>query len=333
MTTTDSRQSLPLQMKALRAHTRGGPEQLVYEDAPTPAAPQGDDVLVRVAAAAITFDELTWPETWESGGVDRTPTTPSHEFAGTVFATGPDAHGFSVSDEVFGLVPFNRNGAAAEYVLVPASGVASKPAGVTAVTAAAAVLPALTAMEALDEQLRLAAGQRLLVRGGTGGVGAFVVQLAHRLGIEVTAAVRSAASVERAERLGATAVLVGDEAAEVTSAGFDASIDAAGAGSPEWLYRAVRPGGRVVMLQEPPQAELAERFGVDARFFVVAARSASLTRLGELLATGALEVAVAQTFALADGRQAYESRGSAARPGKTVLDVAGPHSRVNSHPA
>lgn len=230
MSTFEPPYAVPHQMKALRAHTRGGPEQLVYEDAPTPPEPQGDDVLVKVTAAAITFDELTWEETWESGGVDRTPTIPSHEFAGVVVATGPDAHDFAAGDEVFGLVPFDRNGAAAEFVLVPASAIALKPVGVTAVAAAGAVLPALTALEALEEALKLAAGQRLLVRGGTGGVGAFVVQLASRTGIAVTATVRSAESAERARRLGAANVLIGDEADRVEPASFDGAIDAAAPG-------------------------------------------------------------------------------------------------------
>ena len=321
MSTMESPHELPQQMKALRAHARGGPEQLVYEEGPTPAAPRGTDVLVRVAAAAVTFDELTWPDTWESRGEDRTPIIPSHEFAGTVVAIGPAVEGFSAGDEVFGLVPFDRDGAAAEYVLVPASCIAVRPSSVSAIEAAAAVLPALTAQEALDEQLNVAAGQRLLVRGGTGGVGAFVVQLARRLGIEVTATVRSASSRTRAVQLGAAAVLVGDDAASVPAAGFDAAIDAVGAGTPEWLYRAVRPGGRVVLLQEPPVAELAQQYGVDARFFVVGAGRSSLQRLADLLSGGGLEVAVAATYPLADGRHAYADRGHAGRPGKTVIDL------------
>ena len=130
MSTTQAPSTLPHQMKALRAHKRGGPEQLVYEDAPTPAAPREAEVLVRVAAAAITFDELTWPDTWESQGADRTPIIPSHEFAGTVIATGPDVEGFTPGDEVFGLIPFDRDGAAAEYALVPASSIASAASNV-----------------------------------------------------------------------------------------------------------------------------------------------------------------------------------------------------------
>jgi len=115
MNTADSPDRQPRLMKALRAHARGGPEQLVYEDAPLPPPPTGSDVCVRVTAAAVTFDELTWPETWESDGVDRTPIIPSHEFAGVVAAVGPDVHDFSIGDEVFGLVPFDQDGAAAEY--------------------------------------------------------------------------------------------------------------------------------------------------------------------------------------------------------------------------
>ncbi|MCW0216520.1 MAG: NADP-dependent oxidoreductase [Pseudonocardia sp.] len=309
-------------MKALRAHARGGAEQLVYEDAPVPEDPSGSDVRVRVKAAAITLDELTWEETWVADGVDRTPTIPSHEFSGVVVAVGPDAEGMAAGDEVFGLVPFDRNGAAAEYVLVPSDSLAAKPAGVPDVVAAAAVLPALTAMGALEEPLGLVAGQRLLVRGGTGAVASFLSQFAHRMGISVTVTVRSSTAVERAKRLGAEEVLVADEPAGIAPGSFDASIDAVGAGTPDWLYRAVRPGGRVITLQEAPDADLAQKFGVDADFFLVEARPDALTRLGAELAAGDIEVAVAQVYPLAEGRAAYAGTGRSEKPGKTVLDVA-----------
>lgn len=310
------------QMKALRAHARGGAEQLVYEDAPVPEAPTGSDACIRVKAAAITFDELTWEETWEVDGVDRTPIIPSHEFSGVVAAVGPEAEGVAVGDEVFGLVPFDRNGAAAEYVLVPSASLAVKPAGVSDAVAAAAVLPALTAIEAVEGPLGLASGQRLLVRGGTGAVASFVIQFAHRMGLSVTATVRSPSAVERAKRLGADDVLVADEPAAIAAASFDASIDGVGAGTPDWLYRAVRPGGRVITLQEAPDSGLAQEFGVDARFFLVEARADALKRLAAELAAGDLEVAVAQVYPLAEGRAAYASRGRSGKFGKTVLDVA-----------
>ena len=71
------------QMTALRAHRRGGPEVLTVESAPVPV-PAAGEVLVAVHAAAITFDELTWEETWTRDGVSRTPIIPSHEISGVV---------------------------------------------------------------------------------------------------------------------------------------------------------------------------------------------------------------------------------------------------------
>jgi NADPH:quinone reductase-like Zn-dependent oxidoreductase len=113
-----------LEMKAVRAHRRGGPEQLVYEVAPRPT-PESDEALVRVRAASITRDELTWAETWADAagpeGRDRTPIIPSHEMSGVVAELGADVLDLAIGDAVFGLVPFNRNGAAAEFVTVRAN--------------------------------------------------------------------------------------------------------------------------------------------------------------------------------------------------------------------
>ncbi len=113
------------QMTALRAHRRGGPEVLVVEQAPVPVAATGE-VLVAVHAAAITSDELTWEETWVRDGVDRTPVIPSHEVS-VVAAVGDGVTQFSTGDGVYGLIPFDRDGAAAEFVAVPASDLAARP--------------------------------------------------------------------------------------------------------------------------------------------------------------------------------------------------------------
>ena len=116
---------------ALRAHKRGGPEQLVYEQAPVPAAGPGE-VLVAVHAAAITFAELTWDQSWTTGdGADRTPVIPSHEVSGTVAALGVGVTDFAVGDEVFGLIDFDRDGAAAQFVTVPDVNLARKPPAIS----------------------------------------------------------------------------------------------------------------------------------------------------------------------------------------------------------
>ena len=178
-------------MMALRAHARGGPEQLVYEQAPRPAAGPGE-ALLAVHAAGITFDELTWDQSWTSrDGADRTPVIPAHEVSGTVVATGSGTSGVAPGDEVFALIDFDRDGAAAEYVTVPASALAPRPRSVSHTQAATLPLAALTAWQALVDHAGLARGERVLVQGGAGGVGVYAVQLAAALGGQVTATGRS----------------------------------------------------------------------------------------------------------------------------------------------
>ena len=306
---------------ALRAHTQGGPEVLVYESAPRPT-PGNDEVLIAVHAAAITFAELTWPETWASGGVDRTPVIPSHEFSGVAAEVGDGVTGLSAGDEVYGLVPFDRDGAAAEYVSVPATSVATRPRTVSHVVAAAAVLPALTAWEALVDHANVQPGQRVLVRGGAGGVGSFVTQLATALGASVTATVH-APDAEHVLALGAERVISTEqESLDAEKGAFDAVIDAVGQETPEGLFAALRRGGRLITLQEPPSQEMADKYGVTALFFVVTADRDRLARLADMIDTGKLKVSVAAMFPLAEGRAAYESGASRRRrPGKTVLVV------------
>ena len=93
--------------------------------------PGDGEALVRVHAAAITRDELTWP-------ADRLPAIPSYELSGTVEATG---------EEVFALTPFDRDGVAAEYAVVPSALLAPKPTDLSHVEAAALPMGALSAWQ------------------------------------------------------------------------------------------------------------------------------------------------------------------------------------------
>ena len=102
-------------------------------------------------------------------------------------AAGPGVEGWATGDEVYGLVGFDRPGAAAEYVTAPAAQLAPKPASIDHLAAAAVPLGALTAWQALHEHARLQPGQHVLVHGGAGGVGAYAVQLAALAGARVTA--------------------------------------------------------------------------------------------------------------------------------------------------
>jgi NADPH:quinone reductase-like Zn-dependent oxidoreductase len=308
-------------MAALRAHRRGGPEVLVVEQAPVPAPATGE-VLVAVHAAAITFDELTWQETWVRDGVDRTPVIPSHEVSGVVAAMGDGVTDFSPGDEVYGLIPFDRDGAAAEFVAVPVTDLAARPTSVSHVVAAALPLAGLTAWQAPVDYAKVQRGEKVLVLGGAGGVGAITVQLAHVFGAEVAATVRSDVA-ELVRGLGADHVIdTRAEAFENAGRSYDVVIDTVGGETLERAFTVLRPGGRLVTLSAPPPAGKADEFGVSAIFFIVVSDRGQLTKLAELVDTSGLQVAIADTFPLAEGRAAFESGWAAhRRAGKTVLVV------------
>jgi NADPH:quinone reductase-like Zn-dependent oxidoreductase len=175
-------------MQAIRAHSRGGPDRLRLEQAPVPV-PEAGEVLIEIHAAAITDDELLWDESWTRGGVDRTPIIPSHEVSGTVGKLGDRLSDLKIGEDVYGLIEFDRDGAAAQYVTVPAADLARKPRSVDHIQAAALPLAALTAWQALLDHAQLRAGESVLVTGGAGGVGAYVVQLARHFGAHVAATV------------------------------------------------------------------------------------------------------------------------------------------------
>jgi len=307
-------------MTALRAHHRGGPEVLVVERAPVPV-PGAGEVLVAVHAAAITFDELTWEETWTRDGASRTPVIPSHEVSGVVAEMGPGATGLAPGDQVYGLIEFDRDGAAAEFVTVPAADLAAKPSTVSHVAAAALPLAGLTALQALVEQAAVQPGEAVLIHGGVGGVGALTVQLAALLGARVTATVRSDAR-ELVGGFGAQRVIDVRTEGFGDSGPYDVVIDTVGGETLDRSYGVLRQGGRLITLSAPPPAGMADEYGVAATFFIVRPNRDQLAELAALVDRGRLRVEIAGTFPLGEGREAFESgQRPGRRPGKTVIIV------------
>jgi NADPH:quinone reductase-like Zn-dependent oxidoreductase len=297
------------EMTALRAHRRGGPEVLVVEQAPVPV-PAAGEVLVAVRAAAITFDELTWDETWA-----RTPVIPSHEVSGVVSEIGSGVTDFQPGDEVYALIDFDRDGGAAEFVAVPAADLAAKPLTVSHAQAAALPLAGLTALQALVDHAAVRPGESVLVHGGAGGVGALAVQLAGILGANVTATIRSDAG-ELVRGFGAQRVIDVRTESFDDSGPYDVVLDTVGGETLQRSAAVLRPGGRLVTLSAPPPQ------GVTATFFIVKPNRNQLAELAGLVDSGRLQVRIADTFSLAEGRQAFESGQSRnRRPGKTVLVV------------
>lgn len=304
---------IPAVMRAVRLHSPGGPTRLVVEQVATPR-PAAGEVLVGVHAAAITRDELDWP-------TDRLPAIPSYEFSGVVAAVAGDVDEPPVGTAVYALGDFDRDGAAADYTVVPAGLLAPKPATLGHVDSAAVPLAALSAWQALFDHGQLREGQRVLVHGA-GGVGGFVVQLARWRGAHV-AATASTGNVAAARRLGADQVV--DHLAgrfEDAVGQVDLVVDTVGGERLRRSPAVLRRGGRLVSVAETPSAEDAAARGITAIYFVVAPNRGQLVKLAGLIDGGELRPTVDRVFPLADARAAFQLSLGDHRPGKIVLRVA-----------
>jgi NADPH:quinone reductase-like Zn-dependent oxidoreductase len=308
-------------MKAVRLHQRGGPEQIVVEEAPLPT-PGAGQVRIRVAAAAITPGELEWDETYQNPDKSpRLPTIPGHDVAGTVDALGPGVAGLAVGDGVYGLVDFPLNGSAAEYVVMPAADVALAPKSVDAVQAAAAPLSALTAWQGLFDHGKLAAGQRVLIHGGAGGVGGFAVQMARWCGATVIATASSRSAVLVRE-LGADEVVdYGVTRFEEAVRDVDLVFDTVGGETQVRSFGTLRRGGKLVSIAKAPDQELAEEAGVTAVFFIVRPSRDQLGEIAGLIDAGRLRVNVEEVYPLEEARRAFERSLAGHLKGKVVLRV------------
>ena len=309
-------------MKAVRTHSRGGPEQLFFEDAPVPVVRPGE-VLVGVRATGITPAELTWDETYQNAdGTPRIPGIPGHEVSGVVEKVAPDVTDFRAGDEVYGLVDFPRDGAAAELVAVRALNLAFKPRSIPHEEAAALPLSALTAWEALFEHAHLAAGQAVLIHGGAGGVGTLALQLARWRGARVLATA-SARDTKLVRSLGAGEVIdyhvtrFEDKLRDI-----DVVLDTIGGETRERSWRVLRKGGVLVTLVSPIPPGVAEGHGARGVFFIVSGSRAQLDQITGLVDTGKLKPVLSEVLPLARAREAYEHGAAGHAPGKIVLQVA-----------
>jgi NADPH:quinone reductase-like Zn-dependent oxidoreductase len=308
-------------MKALRLHNRGGPEQLVYEDAPIPE-PQTGEVRVRVCAAGITPTELTWDETYRTReGRDRLPSIPGHDVSGIVDSLGSGVTGIAIGDEVYGLIDFPLNGSTAEYVAVATSSLAPKPRTIDHNHAAAVPLSALTAWQALFDHGHLAAGKNVLVHGAAGGVGNYAVQLARWKGAKVFATC-STSRKDFVQQLGADTVIdYMTTRFETVVHDVDLVVDTLGGESQDRSWQVLRPGGTLIALPGPLPKTLPRR-DVTGTFFIVRPDRSQLVQLAALIDMSVIKPTLQATIPLRDGAKAFELAATGHLRGKIVITIA-----------
>ncbi|CAN7734404.1 NADP-dependent oxidoreductase [Neorhizobium sp. LjRoot104] len=331
-------------MKAVRLHEFGGPDVLLYEDAPRPEI-AADDVLVRVHAASLNPPDLYLRDGYRALPPDWQP-SPSFplilgtDISGVVAAVGENVSQFKVGDEVYAMVRFPHDlmtgsSAYAEYVRVPASDLALKPSGIDHIQAAAAPMSLLTAWQFLvdrghDKPNPFQSfthrpvplnGKTVLVNGAGGGVGHLAVQIAKWQGAKVIA-VASGKHEALLTDLGAdTFVDYTKVAAETAAADLDLVLDAVGGAKMERFLSSIKPDGALFLVNPLGFSghEDAARRKITVSTTQVRSNGSQLAQAGRLLDEGIVRVVIDGTYPLAEASAAHRRASEGSIRGKIVL--------------
>ncbi|BCS20278.1 NADP-dependent oxidoreductase [Aspergillus puulaauensis] len=342
-------------MQAIRLHpAQAGPSYspsnpapssaLHLDTIPIPKPSKAGDLLIKIKTSTIIRDTLTWPESYSHDYA-----IPGNDLAGTVVEVFDENSKFKPGDEVFGMLAADRPGAWAEYAIATETEVSLKPGKLTWADAAALPLSGMTAYEALFVHAgvpvpeRDAAahnsrglntkneGNKVLITGAGGAVGAYIVQLARLAGLHVTAATSSnERNAEFLRELGADdtieyAVLQTEDHKEA----YDVVIDTVGGQPLVDAWACIKAGGSLITVDsssfdfvEEHTKRGIQREGIKALFFIIEGGPASLNALAEFANLGLLRVFVLDSYPLAKAREAYDrANGRLTGRGKIILSV------------
>lgn len=313
-------------MKAVEVlGTQANPEVTLNPAIPKPC-PKKAEILVKVHAAAVTRDELTWGELWL-----RPVHIPGHDISGEIAAFGPDYKGdLKVGDEVYSMIHAFRGQGQAEYVIVESSELAKKPRRLNHAQASAMPIPLLTAWEAIFERAQVQKGWKVLVTGANGAVGFVLVQMASRLAGAEVIAVSSPQHHESLKELGASQVVdYNTPNWEDSIKDVDVVIDTVGDPILTKTWKTIKSHGHIITVGPPPAAweygkgrpdELDEFPNVKWLFFIVVPKRETLEKAAELIDNGTIKPIAIELFSPDKASQAHKSASIRSRKGKVVIE-------------
>lgn len=308
-------------MKAVCIYRYGGPEVLVYEDAPRPHPGDGE-VLVRVHAAGINPVDWKIREGHLKEMLHHTlPLILGWDVSGVVETAGAGLARLKVGDEVYSRPDIARDGAYAEFIVMKESDVALKPKSIDHLHAAALPLAGLTAWQTLFDAAGLAAGQRVLIHAAAGGVGHVAVQLAKWKGAHVIGTA-AAKNHEFLRKLGVDQVVdYNTERFEEVVQPVDVVLDTIGGDTQERSWKVLKRGGILVSIAAPPPAATAAAHGVRQAFVFTQPNAGQLAEIARLADTEKLKVIVETILPLSDATRGQELSQRGHTQGKIVLRV------------
>jgi NADPH:quinone reductase-like Zn-dependent oxidoreductase len=319
-------------MRAIVYHTYGSPDVLELQEVAKPV-PKEHEILIHVHAAAVTPADVAFRKGEPFlgrvfSGLIRPKRIPGVEFAGDIEAVGTAVTLFQKGDQVFGTAGTGF-GAHAEYICLGEEGVvASKPTTMTYEEAVAVCDGAITALVFLRDEAHIQRGQKVLINGASGAVGAAAVQLARYFGAEVTG-VCSTTNIAMVKSLGADTVI--DYTTEdFTTNGqtYDIIFDAVGKRSFSRCKGSLTPRG-VYLATVPTLAILLQtvwtaKIGSKKAIFTTAGlkqRKANLIFLRELVEAGKLQAVIDRRYPLEHIAEAHRYVEKGHKKGNVVITV------------
>jgi alcohol dehydrogenase len=332
--------------RAWRAHGYGTAATQLRLDTIPLAQPGPGELRLRLAAASLNpIDYKLLHGDLRRVMAQRFPTTIGFDGAGTVEAVGEGVTTFAVGDRVCVRASRDTIGTFAETTVQPARFAAHLPATLDFAGAASLPLVALTTVQGLVDRAQARAGQRILIHAGSGGLGTFAIQYAKSLGLVVDTTT-SSRNADWVAALGADHVIAYDrEDYRARGPVYDLVFDTLGGEHTLRSFDVLKPGGTVVSVAGPPDAQMRAKFAgnplakvamwamargayaaaakKNARYFRFLTESdgAQLQAVVDRVASGAIRPVVDRSFAFADLVAAFEYLEAGRARGKVVLQV------------
>jgi len=310
-------------MKAAIINEYGSSDVIeIAQDWPDPVVSDGK-VVVKVHAASINpIDYKIRAGYLKAFMPIQFPKILCLDVAGVITEVGDGVVDLKVGDEVYGQANFFEGGGSmAEQTTANATSLAPKPSNTSFPEAAALPLTAISAYQALVDNMNLKAGQKLLIHGGAGGIGSIAIQLGKHIGAYVATTVTSK-DIDFVNSLGVDQVIdyKSQDFAEVIS-DFDGVLDLIGGDVYVNSFKVLKPQGVIVSLAEQPNSELSEKYNVNARYQSTQVNNEALLKVAALVEEDAIKPIVEKTFSLDQAKEAFAFSESEHPRGKVVVEV------------
>jgi len=312
-------------MKAAQIVAYGGPSAVVINEVPKPSIDK-TQVLIQVHASSLNPADSGL----RAGDMDSVmplqfPATLGGDVAGVVVEVGEDVKDFAPGNNVYGqsYCMFGGSGAFAEYAAVNAGQLATMPKNVDFDQAGSLPLVGISALQAVMGSIKLQPGQRVLIHGGAGAVGAIAVQIAKHVGAYV-AATAGAQGVATVKALGADEVIdYRAQQFETILHDYDAVVDLVGGETFTKSLRVLKPGGTIVTLvawmDEAITAAKAQNF--NALFQGTDVTTEALDELTELIQSGVVTPPASIAYPLSEIVEAFTAREDGSAGKKVIVTI------------